>query len=33
MDLNLTKIPKGKYQVRVVNTEGKSLKEWPLSAS
>lgn len=33
MDLNLSKIPKGKYQVRVVNTEGKSLKEWPLSAS
>jgi len=33
IDLSLNKIPKGKYQVRVVNTEGKSLKEWPLYAS
>jgi len=33
LDLSLSKIPKGKYQVRVVNREGKSLKEWPLYAS
>jgi len=33
LELNLSKIPKGKYQVRVINTEGKSLKEWPLNAS